>query len=793
MRAYFAILILSPLLVFTQLHPYKWRIGVNGGFSTYYGDLTPYRFDTDGFGRVVGHLYTYNAEYVPIPSWQISLERYLNPTISLKMAIGNATFSANDRFVKPDGSLWTDAPFFDRGLNVETSLYDASIGFLFKTDNTRFLSHRALFAPYIGIYAVFLNFDTYADLRDNEGNFYNLSNPNLRQNGTFETPLIGLKTEGIDYSTLAIGGRVEFGVQLRLSGRLNLNIATQITMTSTDYLDDVSLEYPSQFSSQLQQRASDPTGRRQVTSQRGDDFVFDSYLFHSVGLQWSFGNRGRMKKFPVAGGFAPPPRLEGSSSIFDPAIQADTPPTPTTEIDSLIEVLHAQQAEIDQLRYGLNQTISGLKVVEARLKISDLKTKSETLKSRLSASEDSIGYFRNMLNELATDTILPKSVRDSLSVSMLQRQRLWENRRDSLQSQIENIQTTTDSLTLWIAKNEGIHLELAPPAPVVKSLPAPIPVEQPVVQTPEIIRRESTNTAITDTKSNPDSTEKTQETAFTETEESSESSTQKTTQKTSLPQEQSEIPPRRQRERSTGSTTSRSAQRTESNVRQSYSEVEDQSPQDKSQSSAARTTVTVSAGEKKTEQDADRSAILKIMEQQTQLLKLLTEQMSILAANQNVQSKPTREISSDQPADTTATRDKSLSDRRVPDTASDESRQITFSTIAGFKSRTTVYFQSGKTTLDSSQEAHMREVARYLADSTSSLIILRGYADNTGTQRANFAIIQRRLEYIRQILVAEGVSAGRIRLEKGGIIVKSTPGSSPRDRRVEITLVHASE
>ncbi len=789
MKKIFLAVVLAPLLNTAQLYPYAWRVGVHGGFSTYYGDLTPYRLRGDGVGRVLGHLYTFNQEYFPAASWQVSAERSLNPTLSLKMTFGNFNFSANDRFVKPDGTLWTEAPLFNRGLNAQTSIYDGSIGLIFKTDNFRFLSQRSLLAPYFGIHLVALSFETFGDLLDSEGSFYNLSDPNLRQEGIYETLLTGLKTEGVDYSTFSFGGRLELGIRLRLSRQLDLNISTQYTLTATDYLDDISGEYPTQFTSTLQQRASDPTDRRFTTSQRGDNLFSDSYLFHSVGIQWSFGSKRRLRKFPTIGGFAPPPGTENRPSVFDPAIRQLTQSATTVE-DSLLFLIQSQREDIDELRIKLYRAINRLQIVEGRIRAASLTAEASNIESQITTAVDSVQYLKQMLNELHLDTILPKSVRDSMSVNIFQRQKLLERQRDSLTTLLQSIRSESDSLSLWVEVSEKTLAQI-PQTVAVKTASAPATLTSPKIQMQPLPLPEGDNDDAT--------TEELQNTTPSFEQPAEKKATTSRAEPSTLPDEPTSERPKTQGTPQSTSAPAITQPTTASPNQQKTISTAPASPSRELNKSASPGTavaskpaVSVSSSIKTVQAPSSppdtnqNSDIVRILEQQTRILQLLTEQITAR------QSHPKADTIQEGKSDSIfiAASPPALLDsiKKQPEATLTENR-VPFSTIAGFKTRSAVYFQSGKTSLDSAEELHLRDIAKYLADSTSSFILLRGYADNTGSPSKNFQIIGKRLEYVRAILIQEGVSPGRIRVENGGIIVKKTPSPQPLDRRVELIVL----
>ncbi|WP_160160481.1 OmpA family protein [Thermaurantimonas aggregans] len=687
------------------------------------------------------------------------------------MAFGNVSFSANDRFVKPDGTLWTDAPFFDRGLNAETSIYDASIGLIFKTDNLKWLSHRSFIAPYIGVHAVLLNFETYADLRDNEGNFYNLSNPALRQNGDYETLLTGLKTEGVDYQTIAFGGRLELGFRIRLSRQINLNLSTQLTVTTTDYLDDVSMNYPTQFNSQLQQRASDPTNRRQTTSKRGDDFVCDSYLFHSVGIQWSFGSQRRLKKFPSIGGYAPPPSLENTPSKFDPAVMAQRQLSTLNLSDSLIYVIENQQKQISDLRVNLNKAILEIQILKSRQKISELQSEKITAESKLSEINDSIRILNNYKNEIALDTILPKEVRDSIYIVYSNHLEQLELKKYSLENLLKTLKSQNDSLQIWISNQEK-NIEEWPTSetviqPAFSSQNSKInqEVDQTNAQQISEVKKVTPQALMPTNTSEPPSIEQQL------------SMDNEPSQNKNKVGETSELFPSQKRPenakktRSSTTTTLRQSNEVKNpnSVSVSPSEMPNRSSENFSDTSQTTTDSTA------------QKSIVEILERQTKILELLAQKVQTIENQIN-----TEKLTQDDQSIKENTED-NLADKREI-TEQDNSPIWDIKATAGFKTRGAIYFESGKAKLSSAEESHLREIARYLADSTSSIVLLRGYADNTGPKSLNFRLIENRLDYVKTILIEEGVQPSRIKKDKGGVIVKPLQKAQPRDRRVEILL-----
>ncbi|EIM78456.1 OmpA/MotB domain-containing protein [Nitritalea halalkaliphila LW7] len=72
------LILFLPRVSSAQQADFAWRLGFSGGFSTYYGDLSPVRFSGPFDGEAMRHLLTYNAHYADRPSFRVSLERALS-------------------------------------------------------------------------------------------------------------------------------------------------------------------------------------------------------------------------------------------------------------------------------------------------------------------------------------------------------------------------------------------------------------------------------------------------------------------------------------------------------------------------------------------------------------------------------------------------------------------------------------------------------------------------------------------------------------------------------------------
>jgi hypothetical protein len=101
------------------------------------------------------------------------------------------------------------------------------------------------------------------------------------------------------YNTLAMSIPYGIGVKYNIKSTWNLNAEIGYRTAYTDYLDDVSMNYPTDLSSRpyLSQLLSDPSGLALNGGQRGDYRKRDTYMFAGLSLTYTFVSR----KCPVVG------------------------------------------------------------------------------------------------------------------------------------------------------------------------------------------------------------------------------------------------------------------------------------------------------------------------------------------------------------------------------------------------------------------------------------------------------------------------------------------------------------
>jgi len=307
---YFFLCVLSGLLcsgsVFGQSQNYQWRLRLGAGLMPYWGDLS-YQTPNDWLGYAA-----LPREALPY-GVQLSLERRLNATLALGLSGQYGFLTANDRSTDADGDLLTANPNFARSLNFRSEIAGGQLLLHFRFANGWLLSQRAKLAPYLFAGVGVSGWRVYGDLFNPEGDRYyywsdgsvrlqpEISSPDqipsVSQDQDFETRLDRLPTEaGGGYETLAMHVPVGLGVDFRLTPQLRLGLQAQANYVLSDYLDDVSGQYRTDFAPDevVAPYASNPSGRPLPANlQRGDDRPNDWYELLSVTLSYDFGVRFR--------------------------------------------------------------------------------------------------------------------------------------------------------------------------------------------------------------------------------------------------------------------------------------------------------------------------------------------------------------------------------------------------------------------------------------------------------------------------------------------------------------------
>lgn len=89
-----------------------------------------------------------------------------------------------------------------------------------------------------------------------------------------------------------------------------------------------------------------------------------------------------------------------------------------------------------------------------------------------------------------------------------------------------------------------------------------------------------------------------------------------------------------------------------------------------------------------------------------------------------------------------------------------------------------VYFKLNSSDLSAEAKAALAEQATWLKDNPRALIVIEGNCDERGTTEYNFALGERRANAARRYLIANGVSADRIRVISYGKEKPTVAGSN---------------
>lgn len=327
----------------------KWGLGIHAGMLTYYGDLSDNYLDPNREMRAPLD----NREFI---AQGLTLQRHISPAWSIRLSGIRGYFVANQRSIKWNGDLDTDRLDYRKALNVKTDILAGNLMLTYHFDNGWLLPKRGIVAPYLSVGAGYVDFSPKADLFRDGNRYYYWSDGTIRdsaegnlgavivsQDGDYETDLAGLRTEGKDYDTWALQIPVGLGVKFRLSPWLSLNLESVVHYTFTDYLDDVSGNYLTDYDNALQQYAANPGG--DLSSMRSQDRKPDNdlYAFTSLSLHFHLGKR---KEKP----YMPPIITTRPDSDYDTfmleKIKPDTSqvsPAMPGEIIRIIEMPHAPQ------------------------------------------------------------------------------------------------------------------------------------------------------------------------------------------------------------------------------------------------------------------------------------------------------------------------------------------------------------------------------------------------------------------------------------------------------------------
>ena len=262
------------LLLLPSLHAQRgYSFTVGSGFSYYYGDLSA--GFSNLFVRPVGHA---------------SVGYYFTKSISLRFGLSYTELGSADSLV------YQNRARKKRDLHFRSPITEISGIVYWELFPDRRFNHswqnKPHFSPHIFAGVAIFGFQPKAR--------YQGEMVKLQPLGT-EGQYISGAGNPTPYPLLALAFPFGVGVSHRFGRYLGNNVALSFDLsyrkTLTDYIDDVSTDYPdftalTETSGPLAAILSDPSGKNPVGSQRGNPNVKDGYLFGLVSLTFYLDQLG---------------------------------------------------------------------------------------------------------------------------------------------------------------------------------------------------------------------------------------------------------------------------------------------------------------------------------------------------------------------------------------------------------------------------------------------------------------------------------------------------------------------
>ncbi len=821
-----------------QLYPYNWRLGVSAGYSTYFGDLSPFQVNGLGEADKLFRMYDFNTNYIPQPSFQISLEARLSNTVGFALKGGRYSFAMADRFVNRKDELQTDTPNFIRSLNFKTDVTDIGISFLFSADNGKILNKKAFMAPYLGIGAGVLWYDVFADLYDSDGMPYDYSDLEVNYNGDYETELRPLRTEGVGYANHAFYGELSLGLRFRLAHRWELFIQSDFRYTTTDYLDDVSGQYRTSYTTQEQQYAANPIN---LPENGGDNLrgnnngLNDFYLYHGAGLKFSFGHRKESFRAPVINGqhwqrtadTGPTPEPKRQLPRAEPVkapvdLQKEKPDLVVRDekLDELIEPT-MRFLENEMVLLEMRERERRLSAREDSLR--NIQANLDSLHSTLEAHLDSVPNDSVAQQQLAQQTAEKEVLKfqldslyrarvalieDSLSKNQSEEPLVIEESpvEDTIRVEPEIIRTTADSLQRaemiqMQRRMERMQQQQAARDSVIIMRLADLIDEQQAATTTEksVVEKYYTDTAgvsqrstIASPRSGSSGEVESLRREVRSLREAIDSKQQAPTY-TPAPdrgRDVTVVPGAPVIIREGSRDTLRASE---------YEAMQRERERLKSENEALRKELE----QKEFELDLFLNPP-KVGDQQESTDTLAAVTISEPADTlQNAEANTTanREVQTLERLRETAktleaeNKEKERNQKAAEETISPEPEESESKESPDLESpdlepmQVNVFFALNSTSVQESDKAKLRQAADHWKKETSQTISLTSYADNTGNPEYNKQLCARRNHAVKTVLVEEyGVEADKIKTEVGGKVVRNGKAWNPDDRRVELVV-----
>jgi outer membrane protein OmpA-like peptidoglycan-associated protein len=764
------LVLLITFSVQAQLHGNKWRFGLSMGTTNYVGDIRPMPLREF---KNLNKLYNRNETYSEQFSYQASLEYALGNSVGLMLTTGSYQFGSGDRFVQNDGTLLIESPSFDRALNFQTDLYDAGLSLVIKPDNNLLLSGKSFFAPYVTIGIGVQTFSVSGDLLDANGNRYDYTNQNTIPDGKFETSLNSLGTERTDgYNRTTLYANLGLGVRFRITKSIELFAQSDFKRAATDYLDDVSGEYRISYDNDFQEYAAKP-GTNFVSAEnpnRGfNDGNVDWYIYHGIGIKFSFGANKQAFKPPVITQRYTYVPNELTQNQLQPK-EISTPAQTTNNYFTVIQLPGSEtkggsKAPLDSIQQAKNQQL-----------IDSLSLQEKVLISDLEVAEIELNSINQAMDLAKNDT----SVAESIQATRFE---VMESEKSMTQGKITSLNSlrTENKFKLDSLMQESNHLAFTGTSIDTAGVMGELIIYP--GQVSRILYSSKLKTGIQLDSINQMNTIN--------------QSTNSSTSSESVSREEFELAMEKFRSEMLLSQAIRDSAMIMALSRRSPIELE---------SSNAKTVKSEPQEIKITQKETDSK------DKNNELLKDALLIGGTAAATAALTSdKKEKEV----PADSTKMepkQDLDVSDSTsanysttavVPILTQPEIRIDTvYRTDTLFveneiqvlmsQAKIEVYFETNKATLSESEIEKLAPIKGLLDRNPDKFLELVGFADNTGSISYNLSLSEKRVESVKKILIETyQIPAERIKKGDGGLIVRGkSKGAEDKDRKVEIRIIN---
>ncbi|MBB6327701.1 outer membrane protein OmpA-like peptidoglycan-associated protein [Algoriphagus iocasae] len=751
-----------------QLHGNKWRVGFSAGTTNYLGDIKP--LNVNNFQNFT-KLYKRYENYSEQLSFQFSLEYALGNSVGLMLSAGSYQFGAGDRFVKNDGSLYTESPTFDRALNFQTDLYDAGFSFVFKPDNNWLLSGKSFFAPYLTLGLGVQTFNVYGDLLDANGNRYDYTNVNTIPDGTFETKLSDLNTENPNgYKSATLYANVGLGFRFRITKSLEIFAQSDFKRAATDYLDDVSGVYRTSYENYFQAYAAKP-GTNTVTVDnpyRGfENGRKDWYIYHGIGIKFSFGaNKEAFRPPVITQRYTYVPTELSQKQLTEKEQEMNLKAAGTT--NNYFTVIQLPSNGSDQ-KSGF--VADSVQLMEIQNEIDSLQSIQEQLNFELDSAQNEISGFDQAIALAERDSTVSANIREIRVTNFENEKSVAVGKLTSLNSVANQNQFKLDSLKAIQSSSSPEQIALDSAAMMRELIIYPGQVSRILYSAgnPTVLQLDSAQQS---------------------------AAMKSASQNGMMTREQFD----EEMENFRSEMLQSQATRDSAMMMAFASKIPEVDDTRVAEAEPQELTVNTEAMDDKTAKkiEKNRKKQEKLEKKNNELLKDALLVGGTAATTAAIANSGDKKAAAEQAAYDSTLLARIALDSVLIDSLSNIPRIVDTveveKTIPSFfnESKIEVYFEINKTTLTDQEIQKLMPVVEHLRNNPSSKVELIGFADNTGSVSYNLAISEKRVDEVARILVEDyQISSDRIDKNNGGLIIRgSEKGSEDKDRKVEIRIMN---